>query len=110
MERVVGEKLVSDPLPKLSELRNLSIEANAHENVFDDVIMKKFVSGIALCNNMYNVRYYSDLSVIIVCTPASRDLCTYVPARDNPSTYICVDHFPTCLFVHEPVGVTRDNK
>ncbi|GFT34261.1 uncharacterized protein TNCV_4451521 [Trichonephila clavipes] len=46
MKIVVEEKLISDDLTKFWELENLGIEANATENISDDVTLKEFESGI----------------------------------------------------------------
>ncbi|GFW72419.1 reverse transcriptase domain-containing protein [Trichonephila clavipes] len=56
MKIVVGEKLISDDLTKFWELENLGIEANATENISDDVTLKEFESGISFSDNRYSVR------------------------------------------------------
>ncbi|GFX07169.1 hypothetical protein TNCV_2423741 [Trichonephila clavipes] len=65
MKIVVEEKLISDDLTKFWELENLGIEANATENISDDVTLKQFESGISFSDNRYSVRLlsYSDQSV-----------------------------------------------
>ncbi|GFW74357.1 uncharacterized protein TNCV_2412561 [Trichonephila clavipes] len=56
MKIVVEEKLISDDLTKFWELENLGIEANATENISDDVTLKEFESGISFSDNRYSVR------------------------------------------------------
>ncbi|GFU66995.1 reverse transcriptase domain-containing protein [Trichonephila clavipes] len=56
MKIVVEDKLISDNLTKLWELENLGIEANATENISDDVTLKEFESGISFSDNRYSVR------------------------------------------------------
>ncbi|GFT98235.1 reverse transcriptase domain-containing protein [Trichonephila clavipes] len=56
MRIVVEEKLISDDLTKFWELENLGIEANATENISDDVTLKEFESGISFSDNRYSVR------------------------------------------------------
>ncbi|GFS86564.1 hypothetical protein TNCV_903231 [Trichonephila clavipes] len=56
MKIVVEEKLISDDLTKFWELENLGIEANATQNISDDVTLKEFESGISFSDNRYSVR------------------------------------------------------
>ncbi|GFV21971.1 integrase catalytic domain-containing protein [Trichonephila clavipes] len=56
MKIVVEEKLISDDLTTFWELENLGIEANATENISDDVTLKEFESGISFSDNRYSVR------------------------------------------------------
>ncbi|GFY18345.1 uncharacterized protein TNCV_2047511 [Trichonephila clavipes] len=56
MKIVVEEKLISYDLTKFWELENLGIEANATENISDDVTLKEFESGISFSDNRYSVR------------------------------------------------------
>ncbi|GFS89345.1 uncharacterized protein TNCV_3400091 [Trichonephila clavipes] len=55
-DKLVATETLFDDLTKFWELENLGNEANATENISDDVTLKEFESGISFSDNRYSVR------------------------------------------------------